>query len=68
MKDCIDKYARMKQGSDKKYILMGSTFFNGRYKDYLEEEKTVEESKPVEEEHELTDEEWVELVKEHGLV
>lgn len=68
MEKCIKKYAQMKQGSDKKYILMGSTFFNGRYKDYLEEEKPVEEPTPLEEEPEMTDEEWVEYVKEHGLV
>lgn len=67
MKKCIEKYARLKEGTDKKYLLMGSTFFNGRYKDYLEPIKE-EPAEPVEEEPELTDEEWVALVKEHGLV
>lgn len=43
MKASIEKYAREKQGTDKQYLLMGSTFFNGRYKDYLEEQKPVEE-------------------------
>lgn len=38
VKECIDKYAREKQGCEEKYILMGSTFFNGRYKDYLNED------------------------------
>ena len=45
MKACIEKYAREKAGTDKQYLLMGSTFFNGRYKDYLEEEKVVETPK-----------------------
>lgn len=68
MKRCIDRYAIEKKGCEEKYILMGSTFFNGRYKDYLEEEKVMEEPESVEEEPEMTDEEWVEYVKEHGLV
>ena len=36
MEKCILNYAAQKEGSEKQYILMGSTFFNGRYKDYLE--------------------------------
>lgn len=68
MEKCITKYAQSKKGCDKKYLLMGSTFFNGRYKDYLEEGKVTEEPETVEEEKEMTDEEWVEYVKEHGLV
>lgn len=39
MKECIEKYAAGKQGCDKQYILMGSTFFNGRYEDYLKPEE-----------------------------
>lgn len=35
---CIDKYAKECQGTDPQYILYGSTFFNGRYKDYLDDE------------------------------
>ena len=35
MEKCIQNYAKQKEGSDKQYILMGSTFFNGRYRDYL---------------------------------
>lgn len=52
MKLCIEKYTNLKKGSDKQYILMGSTFFNGRYKDYL-----VEEPKPIEVVEEQ-DDEW----------
>ena len=44
MEKCIQNYARQKAGNDKQYILMGSTFFNGRYKDYLvEDEPEVQE-------------------------
>ena len=53
MKASIEKYAREKQGTDKQYLLMGSTFFNGRYKDYLEEEQ-----KPIEEVVEDQDDGW----------
>lgn len=67
MAKSIEKYKSQVANTEKKYILMGSTFFNGRYKDYLEEVK--EEPQPeVEEERELTDEEWLELVKRDGLV
>jgi len=38
MEKCIQKYAAEKVGSEKRYILMGSTFFNGRYRDYLDED------------------------------
>ena len=53
MKLCIENYTNLKKGSDKQYILMGSTFFNGRYKDYL-----VEENKPIEEVVEVQEDEW----------
>lgn len=43
MERCIQNYARQKAGNDKKYILMGSTFFNGRYKDYMVDEPGDEE-------------------------
>lgn len=33
---CIERYKRETEGKDKQYILMGSTFFNGRYEDYLD--------------------------------
>ena len=33
---CIQRYSKEVQGTDKKFILMGSTFFNGRYADYLD--------------------------------
>lgn len=32
----IKRYSREVQGSDVRYILNGSTFFNGRYEDYLD--------------------------------
>lgn len=38
MEQCIQNYAFEKAGSEKKFLLMGSTFFNGRYRDYLTEE------------------------------
>ena len=58
MKACIEKYAKEKEGTEKKYILMGSTFFNGRYKDYLEEPKKEIQTEKTEPIHEMTDEEW----------
>lgn len=33
---CLDRYAKDCKGKDKKYILMESTFWNGRYIDYLD--------------------------------
>lgn len=33
---CLDRYAKECKGKDKKYILMESTFWNGRYIDYLD--------------------------------
>ena len=61
MKACIEKYSREKEGCDKQYILMGSTFFNGRYKDYLEDEqpKVVDTPEPTAEE--LEEKEWEKL-------
>jgi hypothetical protein len=35
---CILVYKEEVKGKEKKYILNGSTFFNGRYEDYLQEE------------------------------
>ena len=49
VKSCIEKYAKEKEGCDKQYILMGSTFFNGRYKDYLEDEHEKTPDPPIEE-------------------
>ncbi len=40
MEKCIHNYIKQKEGTERKYLLMGSTFFNGRYKDYLEDEST----------------------------
>lgn len=37
----VMKYADSVKGRDKQYILMGSTFFNTRYKDYLDDEEPV---------------------------
>lgn len=33
---CIDRYAKEVQGKEKQFVLNGSTFFNGRYEDYLD--------------------------------
>jgi predicted phage replisome organizer len=33
---CIERYKKAKEGVDKKYIKMGSTFFNSGYVDYLD--------------------------------
>lgn len=35
---CVLTYAEEVKGRNKKYVLNGSTFFNGRYEDYLKEE------------------------------
>ena len=35
MIQAVNAYAATTKGKDEKYILMGSTFFNTRYKDYL---------------------------------
>ena len=43
----IETYAKEVANRDKQYILMGSTFFNTRYKDYVEMLDTVEEVKEV---------------------
>ena len=50
----IERYKKEVAGKDEQYVLMGSTFFNGRYQDYLDENY----EKP--DEHKLpTLEEWV---------
>ncbi|WP_061313703.1 hypothetical protein [Clostridium botulinum] len=33
---CIARYSKEVEGKEKQYILNGSTFFNGRYEDYLD--------------------------------
>lgn len=33
---CIERYSKEVVGKDKQFILNGSTFFNGRYEDYLD--------------------------------
>ena len=61
MKACIEKYIKEKSDTEKKYLLMGSTFFNGRYKDYLpteENNQEIEKKQDEPEEVEITDEEW----------
>ena len=66
MKACIERYAKQKEGYEKKYILMGSTFFNGRYKDYLPSEIVNEPKTEViadETLPEMTDEEWEKYVQ-----
>ena len=67
MAAAIEKYKKQiaTNGTEEKYIMYGSTFFNGKYADYLEKEKPIsmekqEEQPPEEEEErELTDEEWL---------
>lgn len=44
MKACIEKYAAEVNGSEERFILMGSTFFNGRFRDYLEDTDKPEET------------------------
>ena len=41
---CIEIYSREVKGKDKQYILNGSTFFNGRYLDYLDTNFTDNDS------------------------
>ncbi|MBN1040084.1 hypothetical protein EXM65_14305 [Clostridium botulinum] len=36
MERCIVRYSKEVEGKEKQYILNGSTFFNGRYEDYLD--------------------------------
>lgn len=40
---CIDRYLEECKGKDKQYILNESTFWNGRYEDYLDENYKSEE-------------------------
>lgn len=40
---CIDRYLEECKGKDKQYIMYESTFWNGRYKDYLDENYKSEE-------------------------
>ena len=35
--ECVKKYSAEVEGKDKQFILNGSTFFNGRYEDYLDD-------------------------------
>ena len=35
--ECVKKYSAEVKGKDKQFILNGSTFFNGRYEDYLDD-------------------------------
>jgi DNA replication protein DnaD len=44
---CLDRYATECQGTDRKYILNESTFWNGRYMDYLDENYTPEPVKAI---------------------
>ncbi|NFN05145.1 hypothetical protein FDB50_10335 [Clostridium botulinum] len=44
---CIVRYSKEAEGKEKQYILNGSTFFNGRYEDYLDN-NFIEEMKSKE--------------------
>lgn len=46
LKRCIERYSKEIQGKEKDYILNGSTFFNGRYIDYLDSNYKEHENKP----------------------
>jgi len=46
MTRAVNRYIKAKAGEDKKYLQMGSTFFNSGYVDYLDE--NYQQSKPVE--------------------
>jgi len=46
MTRAVSRYIKAKEGTDKKYLQMGSTFFNSGYVDYLDE--NYQQSKPVE--------------------
>lgn len=53
---CITRYSNEIEGKDKQYILNGSTFFNGRYEDYLdcnykEIKQTVQAKRIIEEDY-----------------
>ena len=45
MERAVMRYADAVKGKDSQYILMGSTFFNGRYEDYLDENYVPPKSK-----------------------
>lgn len=45
----IERYKKAKAGTDKKYLQMGSTFFNSGYVDYLDKNYQEEEVKPQQE-------------------
>lgn len=68
MAECIELYKKDIVGVEEKYICFGSTFFNSRYKDYLEaaeksiKAKVSEPKKEEPEDEELTDEEFDRLV------
>jgi len=66
----VNKYKELVKDKDRQYILMGSTFFNGRYEDYLpsENERVVKHtpSQQVVEE-ELTEEERIKQLEAEGV-
>jgi|LSQX01.2.fsa_nt_gb hypothetical protein len=49
---CIERYANEVKGKDKQFILNESTFWNGRFKDYLDEDFQDEEIKKPKEKFE----------------
>lgn len=44
---CIERYSNECKGKDKQYILNESTFWNGRYMDYLDSNYSKEEVKEI---------------------
>ena len=67
MKKCIERYNNKVSDTDAKYRLMGSTFFNGRYKDYLESEIKVQKKQEKPSEPEMTEEEYIKQLEAEGV-
>ena len=67
MKKCIERYNNKVSDSEPKYRLMGSTFFNGRYKDYLENEvkPTTKQEEPSE--PKMTEADYIKQLEAEGV-
>lgn len=67
MAKAIEKYKSTVEGRDPKYVKMGSSFFNTNYVDYLEEDVTEQKVDPApeeDEEEEMSDEDWLKMMRE----
>ena len=67
MKKCIEKYNANVCDYATRYQLMGSTFFNGRYKDYLDSEPVKSPKQEQVEEPEITEEELIKQLDAEGV-